>query len=121
MSRILVIEDEITIRDGILDILTFEDFDVLGAENGIVGVQLAKEHKPDMIICDLIMPELDGYGVITAIRNDPDMQDIPFVFLSAKSSKSDIEKGLALGANAYLTKPFNPNDLLTAIRTHLAI
>ena len=119
MTTILAIEDETEIRENIQEILELEDFDVLTAENGKIGVQLAQEHHPDLIICDVMMPELDGYDVLVALRQDPNTLKIPFIFLSAKATKADFRKGMSLGADDYLTKPFTPRELREAISTRL--
>ncbi|WP_295619152.1 response regulator [Chamaesiphon sp. GL140_3_metabinner_50] len=84
-----------------------------------MGVQLAQEHHPDLIICDVMMPELDGYDVLIALRQDPSTIKIPFIFLSAKAAKDDFRKGMSLGADDYLTKPFTPRDLREAISIRL--
>lgn len=119
MTKILVIEDEDQVREIILEMLEAEEFNAIGAENGSVGVQLALEQIPDLILCDVMMPELDGYGVITALRQNPATETIPFIFLTAKASKPDIRQGMDLGADDYLTKPFTLNELLAAISTRL--
>jgi DNA-binding response OmpR family regulator len=117
MTTILVIEDEYDVRENLQEILEMEDFDVLTAENGKIGLQLAIEHQPNLIICDVMMPELDGYGVITSLRKNESTLKTPFIFLSAKSTDEDREKGLQLGANEYLTKPFTPRDICNALDT----
>lgn len=119
MQKILVIEDEQNVRDSILDILNAEDFYAIGAENGQVGVQAADEFQPNLVICDVMMPELDGYAVLTQLRQNPKTETIPFVFLSAKSEKVDFRQGMDLGADDYLTKPFTRTELLQAISTRL--
>jgi two-component system, sensor histidine kinase and response regulator len=119
MVKILVIEDEQDMREVILDILDAEGFDAFGAENGAVGVRLAQERSPDLIICDVMMPELDGLGVLTYLRKSLKTAVIPFVFLTAKSTKDDFRQGMELGADDYLTKPFTRSALLKAISTRL--
>jgi DNA-binding response OmpR family regulator len=117
MTTILAIEDERAVRENLQEILELEGFDVLTAENGKIGLKMAIEQKPDLIICDVMMPELDGYGVIAALRQNSIAIEIPFIFLSAKSTSEDREKGLRLGANDYLTKPFTPKDICKAIES----
>jgi DNA-binding response OmpR family regulator len=117
MTTILVIEDEHDVRENIQEILEMEDFHVLTAENGKIGLQIAIEQQPNLIICDVMMPELDGYGVISSLRKNPITIKTPFIFLSAKSTEEDREKGLKLGANDYLTKPFTPKQICKAIES----
>lgn len=119
MTKILVIEDEEDICSNILEFLEYEGFDVLAATNGRAGIQLAKEHIPDLIICDIVMPELSGHEVISALRRDPLTAMIPFIFLTARTANEDLRKGMNLGADDYLTKPFELEDLLSAIHTRL--
>jgi DNA-binding response OmpR family regulator len=119
MSKILIIEDEYAVRENLQEILEMEDFEVFTAENGKVGVQMALEHQPDLIICDVMMPELDGYGVISALRTNPSTFATTFLFLSANSTPEDKQKGLKLGATDYLTKPFTPREIRSAIATQL--
>jgi len=119
MKKILVIEDEPEMRRNLTTILRLEKFHPLPAANGRVGVQLAKKEKPDLILCDVMMTELDGYGVIAALRGDAETVTIPFIFLTAKGEKPDIRAGMNLGADDYLTKPVAKADLLAAIRSRL--
>jgi len=119
MKKILVIEDEEFVRENILELLDAEGFDVFGAQNGHIGVDLAKAKMPDLILCDVMMPGLDGYGVLTTIRQDPLMAAIPFIFLTAKAAKADFRQGMELGADDYITKPFTRAELLGAIGTRL--
>ncbi|HEY0791916.1 MAG TPA: response regulator transcription factor [Chthoniobacterales bacterium] len=119
MKKVLVIEDEPEMRRNLTTILRLEKFQPLSAENGRVGVRLAKKEKPDLIFCDVMMPELDGYGVIAALRADAETVAIPFIFLTAKGEKPDIRAGMNLGADDYLTKPVAKADLLGAIRSRL--
>jgi len=119
MKKILVIEDEPEMRRNLTTILRLEQFHPLAADNGRVGVELARRERPDVILCDVMMPELDGYGVIAALRADPVTVTIPFIFLTAKGEKPDIRTGMNLGADDYLTKPVAKTDLLAAIRSRL--
>ena len=119
MKTILVIEDEPEMRRNLTTILRLERFHPLPAANGRVGVQLAKKERPDLILCDVMMTELDGYGVIAALRADAETVTIPFIFLTAKGEKPDIRTGMNLGADDYLTKPVAKADLLAAIRSRL--
>jgi DNA-binding NarL/FixJ family response regulator len=119
MKKILVIEDEPEMRRNLTTILRLEKFHPLSAENGRVGVELAKKEKPDLILCDVMMPELDGYGVIAALHADAETVTIPFIFLTAKGEKPDIRAGMNLGADDYLTKPVAKADLLAAVRSRL--
>lgn len=115
MKKILIIEDEEIIRETTADMLRLARYDVHTAENGRLGVKLAQEILPDLVVCDIMMPEIDGYGVIHLLSRDPATSSIPFIFLSAKAEKSDIRRGMSLGADDYLTKPFEEMDLLNAI------
>ena len=119
MKKILVIEDESEMRRNLTTILRLEKFHPLPAENGRVGLELAKKERPDLILCDVMMPELDGYGVIAALRTDAETVTIPFIFLTAKGEKPDIRAGMNLGADDYLTKPVAKADLLAAIHSRL--
>lgn len=119
MTKILVIEDEQLVRENILDLLEAEGFDAIGAENGHVGITWAWDRKPDLIICDVMMPELDGYEVLKLLRKEPVTATIPFIFLTAKADKGDLRQGMQLGADDYLTKPFTASELLGAIATRL--
>lgn len=119
MKKILVIEDEPEMRRNLLTILKLEKFQPLGAENGRVGLDAIKREKPDLILCDVMMPELDGHGVLTALREDSELSAIPFVFLTAKGEKEDLRSGMNLGADDYLTKPVARVDLLEAINARL--
>lgn len=123
MTTILVIEDETDVREIILDILDAEDFTAMGAPNGRIGVELARQHHPDLIVCDVMMPELDGHGVLAQLRQDPSsvLAAVPFIFLTAKSTMADLRQGMNLGADDYLTKPFTRRELLGAIATRLRL
>ena len=119
MKRILVIEDAHSLRRDILEMLTFEGYDVAGAEDGLVGVQRARELLPDLIICDIMMPQMDGYGVLETLREDGVTASIPFIFLTARTDRVDIRQGMELGADDYLTKPFTAAELLQTVRTRI--
>jgi DNA-binding NarL/FixJ family response regulator len=119
MKRILVIEDEPEMRRNLMAILRLERFQPLAAEDGQVGVELAKREKPDLVLCDVMMPKLDGYGVIAALRASSETAAIPFIFLTAKGEKPEVRAGMNLGADDYLTKPVVKADLLAAVRSRL--
>lgn len=119
MTKILVVEDETSVRENILDLLTAQGFEAIGAENGHVGITWAWEHKPDLIICDVMMPELDGYEMLRLLRREPATALMPLIFLSAKADKADVREGMVLGADDFLTKPFTQTELLNAIATRL--
>lgn len=114
-KKILIIEDDTIIRENTAEILELGNYDVVKAENGKEGVAKAKEFLPDLIICDIMMPELDGYGVLYILSQNPETASIPFIFLTAKTEKNDLRKGMELGADDYLTKPFDEMDLFKAI------
>jgi CRP-like cAMP-binding protein len=118
-KKVLLIEDDHLLRENTTEILELASYDVTAAENGKVGVARAKEIQPDLIICDIVMPELDGYGVLYLLNKDFKTSAIPFIFLSAKAEKSAMRKGMALGADDYLTKPFEEIDLLNAVEVRL--
>jgi YesN/AraC family two-component response regulator len=119
MKKILVIEDETQTREMFLRCLSFEGFAALAAENGSVGIGLAKQHLPDLIVCDIMMPDLDGYSVLSALHQDPATATIPFIFLTAKVTMADLRQGMELGADDYLTKPCTVEQFLSAINTRL--
>jgi len=119
MRKVLIIEDEEPVRANLLELLEAEEFDVVGAENGRVGVEAARQHLPHLILCDIMMPELDGYGVLNELRQDPVTATIPFIFLTAKAAKSDLRAGMDLGADDYLTKPFTRDEVLKAVSARL--
>ena len=117
MKRILLIEDNNEIRENTAEILELDGYEVLTAENGKIGVELASSQKPDLIICDIMMPVLDGYSVLHLLSKNPDTENIPFIFLTAKADRSDFRKGMEMGADDYITKPFDDVDLLNAIES----
>ena len=119
MTKILIVEDELFVRENIVDLLEAEDFEVFSTENGILGILWAQENLPDLIICDVMMPEINGHEVIEEIRKLPETALTPFIFLTAMSDKDDIRQGMELGADDYLTKPFTRNELLSAISSRL--
>ncbi len=119
MTIILVIEDDAEIRENIQDILELENLDLIVADNGSVGLTKAQTHLPDLIICDIMMPEMNGFEVLTALRNEEKTSSIPFIFLTAKADRTDLRQGMELGADDYLTKPFTPKELRQAIYTRL--
>jgi two-component system sensor histidine kinase/response regulator len=119
MHKILVIEDEYSLLEEIVDFLTLEGYDPVAAHHGREGVQMALEHVPDLIICDVMMPILDGYGVLNELRSNDETCLIPFIFLTAKASQQNLRYGMNLGADDYITKPFSSSDLLDAVRTRL--
>lgn len=119
-KTILIIEDNFDIREGTAEILSLAgNYEVLTAENGKEGVDIALNQRPDLILCDIMMPELDGYGVLYILAKNPVTADIPFVFLTAKSERADLRKAMEMGADDYLTKPFDDLELLNAIETRL--
>lgn len=116
---ILVIEDNAEMSENICSILGLAHYNVLSASNGKAGIELAQLHHPDLILCDIMMPDLDGYGVLHILNSDPDMASIPFIFLTAKADKADMRTGMNLGADDYITKPFYGLDLLKVIEVRL--
>jgi two-component system sensor histidine kinase/response regulator len=120
VKRVLIIEDDSLIRENLIELLTEEGFDASGAENGRVGLDLALKDPPAIVLCDVRMPELDGYGVLEAIRENPATRGLPFIFLSAKADRADVRAGMNLGADDYVTKPFTRAELLEAVRARLA-
>jgi two-component system sensor histidine kinase/response regulator len=119
MVRIAVIEDEVIVRETIIERLTEAGYHVVSAENGMRGIDLIREHQPDLVLCDIMMPNLGGFGVLEYIRKDPETALVPFIFLSALSDKSDLRKGMLSGADDYLTKPFTREELLNAVEVRL--
>src|SRR6266699_6431397 len=119
MKRILVIEDEHEMRRNITALLRYKEYEPIAAENGRLGVELARREKPDLILCDVMMPELDGYGVLQTLQQDAGLALIPFVFLTAKGDKDNLRSGMNLGADDYLTKPVANADLVRAIEARL--
>ncbi|MEO5593095.1 MAG: response regulator [Chitinophagaceae bacterium] len=118
-KKILLIEDNDEIRDNTAEILELSNYQVIVAENGKRGVEQALEHTPDLIICDIMMPGLDGYGVLHAVHKNNAIRNIPFIFLTAKTERGDFRKGMELGADDYITKPFDGTELLNAVDSRL--
>lgn len=118
-EKILIMEDDTSVMMPLVDLLEAEGFTVLQAENGKKGVDLAKSEEPDIIVSDIMMPEMDGLEAFETLEKDPHTAVIPFIFLTAKADSVDIRKGLGLGADDYLTKPFEPEDLLKSIQKRL--
>jgi len=119
MKTILIIEDQPDMRENIATILEMEDFAVLEAIDGRAGIEMAREEKPDLILCDIMMPKMDGYDVLHALRQDKTIAGTPFIFLTAKGEKRDLRAGMNLGADDYLTKPVSAEDLLSAVNARL--
>lgn len=119
MRKVLVIEDNNEIRDNIVEILELADYEVIVAKNGKQGVEMATKDLPDIILCDIMMPELDGYEVLFLLNKNPETNTIPFIFITSKSERLDLRKGMEMGADDYLTKPFGRLELLNAVETRL--
>ena len=119
MKKILVIEDNFDVRENIVELLQLSGYTVLDAENGRIGVQKALLDHPDLILCDVMMPELDGFGVLHILEKTPQTANIPFIFLTAKTENSDRRKGMNLGADDYITKPYDELELLEAVEMRL--
>ena len=119
MKKILLIEDNDDVRENTAEILALSNYEVMKAVNGKEGVELALKILPDLIICDIMMPVLDGYGVLHALNRHTETSSIPFIFLTAKSEKTDFRKGMGMGADDYITKPFDGTELLNAVEARL--
>jgi DNA-binding response OmpR family regulator len=119
MKKALIIEDSDDIREGIAEILDLAGYQTFTAKNGRIGVDLAINHIPDIILCDIMMPELDGYGVLYLLQKNPNTATIPFIFMTAKAERADMRKGMEMGADDYLTKPFDDVELFNAIESRL--
>lgn len=119
MKKILIIEDNTEMRENISEILQLSGYSVFSAADGLLGVQAAREYRPDLILCDIMMPNLDGFGVLKILSQDENLKNIPLIFLTAKAEKEDFRKGMNLGAEDYLIKPFEDSDLLEVIETKL--
>ena len=119
MKKILVIEDEPEMRRNMLALLHYKHYQPIAAENGRLGLETARKEMPDLILCDVMMPELDGYGVLRTLQADAKLASIPFIFLTAKGESDDLRSGMNLGADDYLTKPVGNKDLVDAIEARL--
>jgi len=120
VSKILVIEDDALVRENLLDLLDAEGYTPISAKDGETGVALIYREKPDLVICDILMPRMNGYEVLAKINQEPEFAALPFIFLTAKTSRDDLRKGMELGADDYITKPFTRDDILRAIRLRLS-
>ncbi|MEO8384080.1 MAG: response regulator, partial [Betaproteobacteria bacterium] len=118
--KILVVEDETPIRNNLVRMLQLEQFEVLGAANGRLALTMVHDFAPDLILCDVMMPELDGFGVLTALRDDERTEAIPLVFLTALDDRENLRRAMGLGADDYLTKPFSRDDVLQAVNARMA-
>jgi len=119
LATLLVIEDEAPLRANLVRLLTAEGYQVITAADGDEGIRRARADRPDLVICDILMPLVDGYGVLATLRSQPETAATPFIFLTASADKDDLERGLQSGANDYVTKPFKIADLLAAIKRRL--
>lgn len=119
MTKILIIEDEAILRNEVVEWLRLEDYEAFGAADGLKGLELALLHEPDLIVCDIMMPHLDGHGVLLELRSNPTTATIPLIFVTARASHEDIRSGMELGADDYVTKPFTRLELLKAIQSRL--
>ena len=119
MEKILLIEDNEALRENTAEILTLANYVVSTAENGKIGVEMAMANPPDLIVCDIMMPVLDGYGVLHLLSKNNELAGVPFIFMTAKSERSDFRKGMEMGADDYITKPFDDIELLNAIEARL--
>lgn len=119
MVKILVIEDEEHIRNEVMDWLLFEGYEVVGASNGRIGLEMALEERPNLIISDIAMPEMDGYEVLLEVRSNPKLGTIPFIFVTASAERASMRRGMDMGADDYITKPFTHMELMTAVKSRL--
>lgn len=119
-KKILLIEDDALLRENTAELLELYDYEVIKASNGRLGIEKAKEEQPDVIVCDIMMPELDGYSVLKLLYEEENTNLIPFIFLSAKTERKDVRHGMNLGADDYITKPFSEDELISAIESRLA-
>lgn len=120
MTKVLIIEDSEALLNDIVEMLSLEGFETIRAENGKVGVDIVADNRPDLIVCDIRMPVMDGYGVLDQIRSDPVTANIPFIFLTARTGRGEVREGMEMGADDYLTKPFTAEELISSVRSRLA-
>jgi DNA-binding response OmpR family regulator len=120
MTKVLLIEDDTVLRENTAELLELSNYKVLTASNGQIGLEMAAKYKPDIVVCDIMMPILDGYGVLEGLSKQNDTTFIPFIFLSAKTERRDVRKGMDLGADDYITKPFSENEIISAIESRIA-
>ncbi|MEM6447447.1 MAG: response regulator [Cyanobacteria bacterium P01_D01_bin.123] len=118
-KKILIIEDEHAVRENIVDCLTLNDYEVFDTDDGYKAIELAVQFQPDLILCDIMMPAVDGYNVLLALQQNPKTATIPFIFLTAMAERNDQRLGMELGADDYLIKPFTFDELLQAVKTRL--
>ena len=119
-KKLLLIEDDTALRENTAELLELQGYDILTAADGKAGIAMAQTHAPDLVVCDIMMPEADGYEVLQTLSEDPNTRQIPFIFLSAKTEHKEVRKGMDLGADDYLTKPFEEEELVSAIESRLA-
>lgn len=119
MEKILVIEDESAVRDNIAEILELAQYEVITAVDGVKGLELIRQQTPDLIICDVMMPQMDGFEVLETLQSDPDLAAIPLILLTAMADLQNLREGMDLGADDYLTKPFDLNELLISVSSRL--
>ena len=119
MKKILLVEDDTSLRENVAELLELSGYNVCSASNGKIAVDMAEKEQPDLVLCDIMMPEMDGYGVLEELSSNETTRDIPFIFVSAKTEREDVRRGMNLGADDYLTKPFEEEELLSAIECRL--
>ncbi|MBU2920415.1 response regulator [Winogradskyella psychrotolerans] len=120
MKTVLLIEDDTVLRENTAELLELSNYEVITAANGQIGLEVARNQTPDIIICDIMMPILDGYAVLEGLSKQDSTKFIPFIFLSAKTERGDVRKGMNLGADDYITKPFSEDEILSAIESRIA-
>lgn len=118
-ENILIVDDNVKILENMAELLVLAGYRVITADSGIKGLDLVRSNHPDLILCDIMMPDLDGYGMLRVVQNIPEMTGVPFIFVTAKSDKADFRKGMDMGSDDYLTKPFTGDDLLRAVEARL--